>query len=103
MGSERPFHTHSTNIVSGDSSRDVGRQFSSSVGIEGSYQAFDEAVQASLETVSSKHVKTYRRTQSTLFRSFKISSDVPLPYTRLTPAWKRYILEAPVEKIHHRL
>jgi len=101
--SERPFHTHSTTIVSGDSSRDVGRQISASVGVEGSYRAFDGAVQASLEAVSSKQVKTYRRTQSTLFRSFKISSDVPDPHRRLNVAWKYFLLEKPVESIHHRL
>merc|ERR1712217_28865 len=45
----------------------------------------------------------YRRTQNSLFRSFKLSSDVARPYTRLNEGWKKFLLREPVHAIHHRL
>jgi len=101
--SRRPYHTHHTQIISSDSSKEFGSEFSSSVGVKGSYHAFDGAAQASLNKISSRHVKMFRRTQNSLFRSFKLSSDVARPYTRLSEGWKQFLLREPVHKIHHRL
>jgi len=90
-------------VTSGSSSAEYGKQVSTEFGVKGSYGAFDGAAQASLESISTQRHKQYRRTSNIKFRHQHMSLDVFEPWSLLSPAAKKFLLNAPIDRLHDRL
>lgn len=98
--SRKTFSKLTAKIITSENSEEFGEKIAASLGVEGSYGAFQAAAEASLQSVSQSQYQQFRLDKLTTAEVFHISLTDFEVWPRLSPQAKAFLLNKSPEQIH---